>query len=384
MWQAWRTVSIMLLLVTGCRSALSMPVPVPALYTDDQLIQMLVAGGDKTPEQAHLRLAFGLSARTNVMPLKWGTLKRLPPATFRGNTAYYEFERYSQVRVQKDRLRLMYTRCVIDRYDGSGGAAQLYLDSQGLGIRYFRQYDIKAAMNNADLSIWTIETLGNWATRFGEAFATWGISFINTHRIQQGHLLGDMWALQLQGHLTLDTTRGLPPSRAKGRGLSTHFGVVLPLPRQQRVGVWVENALGGIWEQRMQRIQAQVATNTVVPDADGFLRGVPFLEGTVQEITKPLVLQKRLTFGWCFPAGAGNVVMLLKSAPERAYVVGYVGRTNSIAVEVPSGQYVWYGHRGAWHWSVGISQLDFARVRQVRVNVAHILPLSERAVRLEK
>jgi len=382
--RAWRTVAMVWALLTGCHLCRSMPVHVPALYTDYRVIQMLVAGGAEIPEQAHLRVALELSARTNVMPLEWGTRQRLPTATFQGKSAYYELTRCVQVSVQKDRLRLMYTRFVIDRYDGSSGAAQLYLDSQGLGIRYFRQYDIKASMNNADLGTWTIETHSKWATRYGEASAMCAISLINTHRIQQGHLFGDMWALQLQGQLNLDTTRGLPPPRAQGWGLTTHFGVVVPLPRQHKVGVWVENALGGIWEQRMQRIQAQVATNTVVPDADGFLRGVPFLQGTVQEITKPLVLQKRLTFGWCAPAGAGNVVMLLKAAPERAYVVGYVGRANGIAIEVPRGRYVWYAHRGAWHWSVGISQMDFARARQVQVSLAYSLPLNDSAVRAEK
>jgi hypothetical protein len=90
-----------------------------------------------------------------------------------------------------------------------------------------------------------------------------------------------MWLGQFQGDLKLLTTRGLPESETRSNGVALDVAVVLPLSEQLRMGIWVENLFSRIWQRTLQDITAKVATNTVEPDADGFLHAVPFMQGRI-------------------------------------------------------------------------------------------------------
>ncbi|MCS6949404.1 MAG: hypothetical protein NZ520_02960 [bacterium] len=352
------------------------PVVSPPLYLDTHIVETLTQGWKEAP-QAQLSLMHHLTASTNVIPLEWGGRHPLPEKQFTAAHAYYRMAWYTQVSVRLGRRSLVYTRGVMQNYTGSPGAAQLYLDSMGKGASFLREYRVDAYMNNSEVTSWTLEQSILLQTSEGEGAMAFGVSLLDTHRVQQGHLSGKMRHWQFQGDLCLNTTRGLPQGRTRGRGIAIHTAIVLPLPQGGRIGLWAENVLSVIWQQRLQQIRARVLTNTVIPDADGFLRAAPLLSGTVQEAERRLSLQPRYTLGAFLPRGASGFAVLIHRDTDWKYWVVYVRGGIRLAWLWPQGVYACEWRTGPWQWQIGMSHLQIDRVHHVRLTVRWTSPLRE-------
>ncbi|MCS6831434.1 MAG: hypothetical protein NZ749_12435 [bacterium] len=333
--------------------------------------------GRQEASPARLTVQYQIAASTNVMPLEWGSRKPLPEIQFTEAHAYYHTVWQVRVSITSGRYRLSYLRGAVQNYTGSPGAAQLYLDSQSTGIRYFREYVVDANMNNSEVTSWTLEQSIPLRTRQGEGNLVLGFSLLDTHRVQQGNLRGDMLFWQLQGDLRLDTTRGLPAERARGWGMAVHVAVFAPLSRGACVGLWAENLLSAVWRQRVQQIRARVLTNTVIPDADGFLRAAPLLSGTVQEAERRLSIQPRYTLGAFLPRGASGLAVLIHKDTDWKYQVVYVRGSFRLAWSLPQGIYACEWRTGQWQWLIGASHLQIDRVNHALLTVRWTSPLGE-------
>jgi len=127
-----------------------------------------------------------------------------------------------------------------------------------------------------------------------------------SRRIQQGTLTGAWQNSQFDGHLLLDSTRGLDPAETRSVGLGLHLALSLPLSQRWRLGFWGENLLGHLWQGKIRRLTARMQANTVVPDADGFLHAAPLLMGRTDDLSQNLYLQGQVTIGLAHKANVGT------------------------------------------------------------------------------
>lgn len=370
-----RTVLVWLLCLAGGEKALgNPPLLLPPVYPDTRIVDAL-CGEEETGDSPRCSVFCEVSASTNVMPLEWSRRRPLPDVQFTGQHAYYRAASYMQVALSLGSYRLRYARGVMQNYTGSPGAAQLYLDTQGSGIRYFHEYDADVYMNNSEVTSWTLEQSVPLHTARGGGVLQLGISLLETHRVQQGNLRGAMRFWQFQGDLALDTTRGLPAEKARGWGAAVHVALRWHLPHGVRAGVWAENVLSAVWGQRLQQIRARVLTNTVVPDADGFLRAAPFLSGTVQEGERRLRVQPRYTLGMLLPYGTANAVLLVQKDTDWRYHLVYARGSSRLQWTLSPAQYAYEWRTGSWRWRIGTSHLQLRRAQQVCVTVQWSSPL---------
>lgn len=370
-----RTVLVGLLYLAGGEKVLGNPsLLLPPVYPDTRIVDALCEE-EQVRDSPQCSVFCEVSASTNVMPLEWSRRRPLPDVQFTGAHAYYRTASYLQVALSLGSYRLRYTRGVMQNYTGSPGAAQLYLDTQGSGIRYFREYDAEVYMNNSEVTSWTLEQSVPLHTARGEGVLQWGISLLETHRVQQGNLRGAMRYWQFQGDLALDTTRGLLAEDAQGWGAAAHVAVILPLAHGARVGVWGENLLSAIWGQRLQQIRAKVQTNTVVPDADGFLRAAPFVSGTVREGERRLRVQPRYTLGVLLPQGRFSTLLLVQKDTDWRYHLVYARGSSRLQWTLSPTQYAYEWRTGSWRWRIGTSHLQLRRAQRVCVTVQWSSPL---------
>lgn len=355
--------------------AFAQPVILPPLYSDSTIIEALVGG--QTSASKQVEILHQVAASTNVMPLEWGNRRRLPDSRFVGDKAYYQLIWYTQVAIRGGKYRLIYTRGVVQQYTGSPGAAQLFLDTQGRGVRYWRRYDVDAYMNNSEVTSWTLERSIPLRTKQGEGVLQTGVSLLDAHRIQQGNLRGNMLYWQFEGDLSLDTTLGLPPEQQRAWGGAIHCALVMPLGGGTRMGLWGENLLAQIWQRSVQQIRALVRTNTVIPDADGFLHEAPFLSGKVQETRKTFRIQPRYTIGTFIPVKQQALILLVQHSGEWTYQIGYAKGSNRVLYVLPKGIWACEWRTRTWRWQIGVSDLQLNRTKHAFLTVQWVSPLGE-------
>lgn len=370
-----RSYAWLVLAVVGWGKVGAQPVLLPPLYADCHIVETLMNGWQ--PAEKRIEILHQISATTNVMPLEWGSRSRLPDLHFAGGKAYYRMTWYTQVAIASGKYRLLCTRGIVQEYTGSPGAAQLFLDAQGRGVQYFRYYDVDAYMNNSEVTSWTLEQSTPLRTKRGEGVLQVGVSLLDVHRIQQGNLRGNMLYWHFEGDLSLDTTRGLPPERESAWGAAAHLAVILPIAERERVGLWAENPLGIIWQRTVQQIRALVQTNTVIPDADGFLHAAPFLSGSVQEIRRTFRVQPRYTVGLFLPFKEQGIILLAQQGANRTYQVGYAKGGTRFFCILPEGIYTIEWRTGAWRFQAGTSSLRWDKARHAFLTIQWVSPLGE-------
>lgn len=350
------------------------PLVLPPLQADVQIVDALLETQEEDT-RPQVGVLYQIAARTNVIPLDWSSRRPLPDVQFSDRQAYYRTVSSLQVAVSLGRYRVRYTRGVTQNYTGSPGAAQLYLDSQGRGIRYFRQYDADVYMNNSEVTSWTLEQSVPLHAARGEGSLQLGVSLLETHRVQQGNLRGAMRFWQFEGDLALDTTRGLPAEDARGWGAAAHVALKWRFSHAVRAGVWAENVLSAIWGQRFQEIRAKVRTNTVIPDADGFLRAAPFLSGTIQKGKRRLTVQPRYTLGMALLQRRAGIVLLVQKDTDWRYQMVYARGSSRLLWSPSPAHYAYEWRTGAWRWQVGTSHAQPQRATRAFFTIQWSSPL---------
>ena len=326
--------------------AVGQTVPIPPRWTTNEQVTFLL--DNRLPEYRLLTARMLFHVDNNVLPLKLGDRKQLPPLQFVGDRAYFIAYRFKEVAFTYRRWTLRYGYGKADFYDGNGDAAQLYLDAMANVINPMRTYEIVASLNRTRLHRWSLDYATSFRLHGRQGYFVTTIHWLRLSRLQWGTLTGRMDLGQFRGDLRLLTTRGLPEEEARSNGIALDAAVVFSLNDRWRVGVWVENLLSQIWQRTLQDITAQVTTNVVEPDADGFLHAVPFLQGRVDRRSLTVAVKRRWVFalsrtqgqtGWLFRAqrdiegtqvslghtwtvGDGRRVWLMRSLTKGGWTIG--------------------------------------------------------------
>ena len=268
---------------------------------------------------------------------------------FEGSKAYYFHARFKELGLSYRQWSLYYGHGKGDFYEGNRDAAQLFLDAKSNDVDWLKVYDVDAYLRRTHSHHWALSytTPVRLNGRKGQCIIA--LRWLRMHRLQYGNLKGLMWLGQFQGDLKLLTTRGLPENETRSNGVALDVAIVLPLSEQLRMGIWVENLFSRIWQRALQDITAKVATNTVEPDADGFLHAVPFLQGRIDRRSLNTKAMRLWTIGMAWQRRKDCWLLLTEH--------GVIGTQVSIGYALTLGerQKVWLMRTiGKDKWLVGI------------------------------
>ena len=265
---------------------------------------------DESPSRRLLTTRAFFHADNNVLPLKLGNEKRLPPLRFGGDRAYFVAYRFKELSVTYRRWTLRYGHGKADFYEGNGDAAQLYLDAMANAINPTGTYDVVASLNRTRLHRWSLDYAAPFRLNGRRGYFIVTLHWLRLHRLQRGTLTGRMNFGQFRGDLRLLTTRGLPDEETQSNGIAMDVAVVIPIGQGWQLGIWSENLFSRLWQRTLQDITAQVATNVVEPDADGFLHAVPLLQGRVDRRSLTAVAKRRWALALSAPQGRNDWLLL--------------------------------------------------------------------------
>ncbi len=314
-----------------------------------------------------------MQASTNVQPL---LRKADGNVLFTGEQGYYRFAALSEVRFSLPRWKLRYAFGVADRFEGDTGAVQLYLGGSNLSQFPSSDTAVSATMNRSAVNRWTLEHVIPIHRGHEEGWILLSGSLYLTRRVQQGTLTGRWQNAQFDGNLLLDTTRGLEPADTRGVGVGFHLALGVPLSDGWCFAFWGENLLGHVWQRKVQRISARVLTNTVIPDADGFLHAAPLLSGRIDTLSRDLSLRRRVTLGLARRGETGAWLLLASQDAGREYTVGYASRRYWFLLTLPRREWQMAYRSGQWELVLGLSEVDPSRARHGSLLVRWAMPLN--------
>ncbi len=241
---------------------------------------------DALPVETWVEIGITHWADTNVRPL----LRQGTESDFNGRHAYYVGNQLYAVRLHRGKWELGYAYGQADLFQGNRGAAQLFLETEQGALNPNTEYGVHATLNRSAIHRWTLAYRDQTRLRTrspsrGESILRYrlALNWLVLQRVQLGDLAGQKRGDQFEGTLNLTTTRGLPPGAVDGRGVTLDMGCEL-VWKHGRAGVQVENLWSQLQIRQAQRIEARIRVNQPIPDADGFLRAPPFLEGRTQTI----------------------------------------------------------------------------------------------------
>ena len=324
-------------------------VPIQPYWTAMDKVSSLIGSAQSLPFKALVSRIF-INADNNVLPLRLGDKETLPKIRFGADSAYYFHTRFKELGFSYHRWSLHYGHGKADFYEGNKDAAQLYLDVKSNAIDGMRVYDVVASLRRTHLHRWTLSytTPIRLDRRLGQC--TVALHWLRMHRLQHGILKGQMVLGQFQGDMNLLTTRGLPESETQSNGVALDVAIVVPLSDRLRAGIWVENFYSRIWQRTLQDITAKVATNTVEPDADGFLHAVPFMQGRIDRRSLNAKAKQAWAIGMAWQQRKGSWLLLAEhDAVGTKASVGY-------ALTLGEKRSVWLMRTvGNGKWLVGVN-----------------------------
>ncbi|MCS7208017.1 MAG: hypothetical protein NZ874_00405 [Fimbriimonadales bacterium] len=285
------------------------------------------------------------AADTNVRPL----LRKARLADFDAARSYLTGAAACEARLRWDCWELRYGYGQADLFEGDAGAARLFLEAEQKRLRPDTSYPVNATLNRSAIHRWMLAYHGETVLSDARVRYQIGLSYYRLQRVQQGWLQGQKQSDSFAGALTLLTTRGVPAAQIGGDGYALSAGLTLAAEGWS-ASVFVDNLWSQLRVRKLQRVEATVRVNQLTPDADGFLRAPPFLEGRVSEIAlrrvaRPQVelalwrrertrrygliaaqhdrWQAALTFGWEIGDGA---LWAAYWQPRPMLWIGYAGR----------------------------------------------------------
>jgi hypothetical protein len=346
------------------------PLVLPPVWFTGQRVQLLTfhtASGHPRLEIEHMILA-----SNNVQPL---LQKADGNVLFTGKQGYYRFAALNELRFSLTRWKLRYAFGVADHFEGDTGAVQLYLGGSNLSQFPASDTVVSATMNRSAVNRWTLEHIIPIHRGQEEGWLLLAGSLYLTRRVQQGMLTGLWQNARFDGNLLLDTTRGLPPSEAHSIGWGMHLAFGLPLSEEWRFAFWGENLLGCVRQRKVQRVTARVLTNTVIPDADGFLHAAPLLSGRIDTLSRELSLQRRVTLGLARRGETGTWLLLASQDAGWEYTVGTASGRHWFLLTLPRREWQVAYRRGQWELVLGLSEIDPARARHGSVQMRWAMPV---------
>ncbi|MCS7300820.1 MAG: hypothetical protein NZ556_04620 [Fimbriimonadales bacterium] len=220
------------------------------------------------------------AADTNVRPL----LRKTPLADFGAARGYLTGATAYEARLRWDCWELRYGYGQADLFEGDAGAARLFLEAEQKRLRPDTSYPVNAILNRSAVHRWTLAYHGEMRLPDARLRYQIGLSYYHLQRVQQGWLQGQKQGDSFAGALTLLTTRGVPASQIGGDGYALSAELTLNT-EGWGASISVDNLWSQLRVRKLQRVEATVRVNQLTPDANGFLRAPPFLEGRVSETT---------------------------------------------------------------------------------------------------
>lgn len=220
------------------------------------------------------------AADTNVRPL----LRKMQGTEFESARSYLTGASVYEVRLRWECWELRHAYGQADWFEGNTGAARLFLESEQERLRPDTSYAVSAMLNRSAVQRWTLTYHGTAQTPNAQLRYQVGLSYLNLQRVQMGWLQGQKTGDSFTGALTLLTTRGVPAPHIGGEGYTLSIGVSVEI-KGWAASVFVDNLWNQLRVRTLQQIDAIVRVNQLTPDADGFLRAPPLLEGRVSETT---------------------------------------------------------------------------------------------------
>ena len=323
-------------------------VPIQPYWTATDKVSSLIENAHNLPRRV-VSSRILIHTDNNVLPLKLGDKETLPAIKFGANSAYYFHTRFKELGFSYLQWSLHYGHGKADFYEGNKDAAQLYLDAKSNTVGGL-QYDVVASLRRTHLHRWTLSYTIPIQLSEEKGQCTVALHWLRMHRLQHGVLKGQMLLGQFQGDLKLLTTRGLPENETRSNGVALDVAVVLPLGKQFRMGVWVENLFSRIWQRTLQDITAKVVTNTIEPDADGFLHAVPFMQGRIDRRSLNAKARQVWTIGMAWQQRKGACLLLTEHDASGMQVsIGY-------ALALSGRQHVWLMRTvGKDRWLIGVN-----------------------------
>ena len=286
------------------------------------------------PLAAYTRLEGALNADTNVRPL----FRKASTLADAGDSFYYQSSSGFRFEQTVGKWRVGYAYGQAERFRGNRGAAQLFLEAEQGELRNEGNTTVWASMNRSAVHRWSLG-LEDSAT-IGEARLRYRLTahYLVLQRLQVGTLIGQRAGNQFDGALRLTTTRGLPPQAIDGQGVALDAEATIEW-RRWLFGARVENLCSALEVQHAQHITAQVRVNQLIPDADGFLRAPPLLEGRVERVQVQTHAARTAEVCATYATGGAQVALLIRYDFDWRLGVG-MGRSGLRSV--------FWLHRPAW------------------------------------
>lgn len=286
------------------------------------------------PAAAHTRLEGALHADTNARPL----FRKASTLADAGDSFYYQSSSMFRLEHALGRWRVGYAYGQAELFRGNRGAAQLFLEAEQGELRNEGAAPVAASLNRSAVHRWSLSYEDGATT--GEARLRYRLSahYLALQRLQMGTLIGQRTGNQFEGALRLTTTRGLAPQEARGQGVALDAEATLEW-RRWLFGVRIENLWSTLEVQQAQLIAAQVRVNQLIPDADGFLRAPPLLEGRVERVRVQTHAARTAEVCATYATGGAQVALLIRYDFDWRLGVG-MGRSGLWSV--------FWLHRPAW------------------------------------
>ncbi len=337
--------------------------------TPSEWLNLLTQEVHKPSPRARVSTHLVMFGDTNVQPL---LQKKSSAQNSSASQGYFGGYRAYRVSLTRANWRLSYSWELADLYEGNQGAVRLYKEASQNALNPDTHYPVHATLNRSALSRWAIEYLGSYQQKGLTCFYTielWG-AFVR--RAQQGTLQGEKNGDQFQGELTLNTTRGVPPSHVEGYAFGLDVGILAYWETGWSAGIHVANLWGIARINWVQTIRAEVMVNQLRPDAEGFLRGVPLLSGRIERNQLACSIDPSLQIGLAYQPSPEVHLALLGEHLHR-------WRWGVSAVHHPTGGWItlWsepialqIGYqRSPWKFSLCFDRLPFSRARLLGAEV---------------
>jgi hypothetical protein len=374
-----RTVLFVFLLLAGAlpRASAQSLLLAPA-DTEDDRIRRLTSPPTARPLEIEFR-AFACGD-TNVLPLVKGGERHAPRRSFQGDYAYFTDYRNSEMALSKGMWRLSYASTNADLYEGNHDAAQLYLDSLSNSIDPHAAMRPLATMNRTAAIRWRMgyATPVRWAAKRGGIYLA--VSYLRMQRVQLGELTGDTVGNRFDGELTFLSTLDLPPEETRSAGIALDAALELELTPRWRISLAAENLASRIRQRGLQKITAEVATNAIEPDSNGFLHGVPLAQGQISRRNLETGARRRFDIGAACREGARDWMLFVRSDRAWSAALGLAvrhGRDDRWWGLAWLSPFEWQTGLdwGQWRLQFGMSSLDPADARRATLSLSWRLAL---------
>jgi|GEM_PF-2626175 len=325
-------------------------------------------------------MAFG---ENNLVPLSWLNRNTYPVQWYSNGTAFFQGYMVDEVKLSKGNWRLSYSSEDSSLFNANPSGAKLFLYAMSGMNGSLTAPDAKVTMNRVDgarTSLAYVTSFGNSPSKGHVRFA---VDWWALRRVQYGSLMGSMQNGVFDGTLDLITSRGLNDPAARDYAISFDTSVSYPLSNSLSLGVWFENLFSQAWLGSLQEIKAHVVTNTLVPDAQGFLHAPPVLSGSDTTVTSHKALWRRMDIGAAWHSGRCEWIGFLSHDRNWQCGIGLSkpawkgARWTAMTWEDPFLQQIGL-QSGSWNVEFGASSLDFNRVRDADVMISFRIAPSNR------